>query len=601
MPFAGVVIIHATCLLPFAILTCSCKCRDHQEARAPVLMAWRQLGNDLFKKKEYSKAIMAYSTELTEHSDDHLLISNRAEAFLKLGQYTEAYHDALNVTQLCDTDVKGHYRLGRALTGLDRFEEARTSLETAYRLDRSNRAVFEELKSARALVQSRRKVKWSCLLQTVLGEAKKERVLKSSQDDYVGDVEIQHSWIGKGRGLYATQDIPAGAVILACKAICTAYVDELEGLPPKDEDSNRLVDCLVTKLAKKLDGSNVHEARELQEQLSQLSAGSGPPAPRDTSRQDEADQLEATCEWVKPIVKHNAFSSTSWDPMSSMLYSSSDEEGALKEAGVKFNSKNMKFGYGLWNLPSYVNHSCLFNAFRFTIGNFFFLISNRVITATEEITTFYVRPDEPDRQLVFENDYGFTCKCRLCVAEQTIPSNAKGYMKEAEKILEDVSEKVMKYDEDCMGDLNLSLTCLRQADDRKLLRPNRLLCNVLTSLVLMYAHHRQWQFASGALENAFDALVGKPNKEEDPYSLEEPFGGGSASPEPLLVELATQLSCALSRQRRFNEARKWLNRARDLSLLMYAIEDVADMCFGKHFRLAEQGLSEDNKKRKSKK
>ncbi|XP_065184218.1 uncharacterized protein LOC135814945 [Sycon ciliatum] len=564
-------------------------------------MAWREGGNELFKKREYSKAIWEYSRALADHPDDHLLISNRAEAFLKLKQYTEAYHDALDVTQKCDTDVKGYYRLGRALTGLDRFEEARTTLETAYRLDRANAAVVAELRSVRALVLSRRKIKWTQLLRTLLGEAKSCSKLYSDQDDYVGDVEVQHTYTGKGRGLFATHDIPAGTVVLACKALAMVYSDEgetsSEVTGPVDY-SGRLVDKLLDSLVEKLSVScDSGNPTELQEKISCLCIGSGPSTPRPKSVSDENRDSEATRDWVSPIVQYNAFASTSWDPLSSIEFANSSEAPELETAiAVNRPTSMFVFGYGLWNLPSYVNHNCLFNAFRFTIGDFFVLVSTRDICATEEITTYYVRPDEQDRRRTMKADYGFVCKCLLCTAETSLPREAHGYVAAAREKLEAVSEQVVKYDTDCMPDLKLCLTYARQADDRKLLRPNRVLCNILTAMVTLYAHGKSWDFAVDALNSAYDSLVGKPRK-EDADDLDVAFGGGSASPEPLIVELAIQMCCVLSRQRRFNEARKWLQRARDMSLLLYAVSDVAEAYFGHHFRLAEQGLAEGRSKR----
>lgn len=570
-------------------------------------MSWREPGNDLFKKKEFSKAVVAYTTALEEHPDDYVLLSNRAEAFLKLKQFNEAHVDAVEVTEHLKENVKGHYRLGRSLIGLDRFEEARTALEAAFALDRSNHAVVQELKSVQALLESRRKTRWSCLLRTVLGEAKKTRSLHSSQDDYVGDVEVRHGWTGKGRGLFATHDIPAATVVLACKPLCSVYAEELtEGHNSDKNDTERLYDAVVDALAERLDDTeDTDAAGKLQDLVSDLSAGNGPPVPMTLACPPGPDRRKAIRKWVEPIVRCNAFASSSWDPLShqdSTANGSADTNQEALSSIVDGRSADMRFGYGLWNLPSFINHSCLFNAFRFVIGNFFILVSNRTIRATEEITTFYVRPEEPDRAFIFKKDFCFECKCLQCIAVRRRTADARQYMRLGEKLYDTLVPKVLKFDDSCMDDLQLCLTYMRQADDRQLMRPNRLLCNILMSMVLIYGRRKQWQFAVEALNSAYESLVGpsmkKEEEEEAKEEWEEPFGGGCASPEPLLVEIALQLSCGMSRLHRFNEARKWLDCARQTALLLYAVDDVADAYFGHHFFLAEQGLAGRGKKKK---
>ena len=73
-----------------------------------------------------------------------------------------------------------------------------------------------------------------------------------------------------------------------------------------------------------------------------------------------------------------------------------------------------------------------------------------------EITTYYVRLDEQDRRRTMKADYGFVCKCLLCTAETSRPREAHGYVAAAREKLEAVSEQVVKYDTDCMPDLNIA-------------------------------------------------------------------------------------------------------------------------------------------------
>ncbi|KAH9513489.1 LON peptidase N-terminal domain and RING finger protein 3 [Bulinus truncatus] len=81
-------------------------------------------GNDFFFNKDYSNAIQIYSNAIDISPNDHLLRSNRSQAYASLDQFEEALADAEVVIQILPQWPKGYFRKGFAMYGLGKYEEA---------------------------------------------------------------------------------------------------------------------------------------------------------------------------------------------------------------------------------------------------------------------------------------------------------------------------------------------------------------------------------------------------------------------------------------------------------------------------------------------
>ena len=79
-----------------------------------------------------------------------------------------------------------------------------------------------------------------------------------------------------------------------------------------------------------------------------------------------------------------------------------------------------KIGIGLWRYFSLFNHNCSPNTSNLGIGDFVFLISNKLIKKGDEITILYIsRPKNYEgRNDVFKKEYNFECNCQLCEIEK---------------------------------------------------------------------------------------------------------------------------------------------------------------------------------------
>lgn len=81
---------------------------------------------------------------------------------------------------------------------------------------------------------------------------------------------------------------------------------------------------------------------------------------------------------------------------------------------------------GLWILASYINHSCLPNIYRSTIGNTMIVRAAADLLAGTELRHSYIDSETSyeDRQEVLSG-YGFECSCSLCQAQKNTSNKKK--------------------------------------------------------------------------------------------------------------------------------------------------------------------------------
>ncbi|XP_035681719.1 LON peptidase N-terminal domain and RING finger protein 1-like [Branchiostoma floridae] len=108
-----------------------------------IRLKWE--GNDLFSKKDFSKATEKYTEALNLVPGDPILHSNRSHAYSSNHEWSLALKDALLVCQLRPDWPKGHYRKGMALIGMDRQEEAMSCFLQCLTLDPDVRPAQAEL------------------------------------------------------------------------------------------------------------------------------------------------------------------------------------------------------------------------------------------------------------------------------------------------------------------------------------------------------------------------------------------------------------------------------------------------------------------------
>ena len=91
--------------------------------------------NQYFKEGDYEQAIKIYSKILEIDETNHVVLSNRSAAYIKLEKYDMALIDAVNTTKLKPDWGKAWGRLGAALYGKNKLDEALVAYNKANELE----------------------------------------------------------------------------------------------------------------------------------------------------------------------------------------------------------------------------------------------------------------------------------------------------------------------------------------------------------------------------------------------------------------------------------------------------------------------------------
>ena len=113
----------------------------------------KQEGNTAFSRGNYHLAERLYTEAISTTPTDFKLYSNRAAAYLGMGQYAMALADAGVVIALKPNWAKGYYRHGAALAKLERQGEAVQEFQRAAALAPADADIADTLRSAQAALK----------------------------------------------------------------------------------------------------------------------------------------------------------------------------------------------------------------------------------------------------------------------------------------------------------------------------------------------------------------------------------------------------------------------------------------------------------------
>ncbi len=102
-------------------------------------MDLKEQANKYFSEGEYEQAIKLY-TELLDSTDltnKHIILSNRSATYVNIQEYNKALTDAVECTKLKPDWGKAWARVGAALYGLDKLDEALVAYNKANQLEPS--------------------------------------------------------------------------------------------------------------------------------------------------------------------------------------------------------------------------------------------------------------------------------------------------------------------------------------------------------------------------------------------------------------------------------------------------------------------------------
>ncbi|WZZ19138.1 hypothetical protein YC2023_112227 [Brassica napus] len=108
-------------------------------------------GNAAFSSRDFTSAVIHYTSAISLSSTNHILFSNRSAAYASLRNYADALSDAIKTVELKPDWAKGYSRLGAAHWGLKQFQEAAAAYTKGLEIDPSNEALRTGLVDAQAM------------------------------------------------------------------------------------------------------------------------------------------------------------------------------------------------------------------------------------------------------------------------------------------------------------------------------------------------------------------------------------------------------------------------------------------------------------------
>uniref|UniRef100_A0A7S3JTU5 CS domain-containing protein n=1 Tax=Aureoumbra lagunensis TaxID=44058 RepID=A0A7S3JTU5_9STRA len=193
-----------------------------RKAMAPIADAdraksreWHRCeGNKYYAKKQYRKAVEEYSFAIEADPYDASVYSNRAQAWLSLGQWQSAREDADECVRIDSTNLKGWYRLAKAFEKLEDYEQAISICDTLddklkenYKdsqvIKKLKRHLLREAKKFKQKKKIQRDLRELCLEMTPeerrwkawwAGQGHPNVVDNSNLDKYIPDAKVDVSY-----------------------------------------------------------------------------------------------------------------------------------------------------------------------------------------------------------------------------------------------------------------------------------------------------------------------------------------------------------------------------------------------------------------------
>ncbi|GJJ70830.1 translocation protein SEC72 [Entomortierella parvispora] len=129
--------------------------------RSQQIAKMREDGNTHFRAQRHEEAIVAYTNAINIAFDRPLweptglareelavLLCNRAAAYIARKEWINAYVDAEGAIELKRPWSKGHFRLGKALFGMGRYQEGIEALQLGLMFDPQSAEILKALKEA---------------------------------------------------------------------------------------------------------------------------------------------------------------------------------------------------------------------------------------------------------------------------------------------------------------------------------------------------------------------------------------------------------------------------------------------------------------------
>ncbi|KAL0944744.1 TPR domain-containing protein [Colletotrichum truncatum] len=364
----------------------------------------KDMGNQALMHKKLPKAWERY-TEALKFAKQNLdnnqdlardISRNRAHVNLLLNRLDEAMADAKAALigredqRSQELDSKAYFRAGTAAYNLGEYQTAKGFFEKQLELAPEDKGAKANLRRVATRLKEQTEGTYDLKkIRAALSPASP----RADAASFINRTEIRDSE-GRGRGLFAARDIPAGEIVLLEKASCVVWGNESDALTGMTYDvrDNRirvsplgLTKAIVQRLL-----NNPSRAERVADLYGDYRGNGG--AIVTTNEGPVVDVFR-----IHDIVSRNAFGA---------------DDQHLGGSATKPST-------GLWVRAAYINHSCVPNAKREFVGDLMVVRALRNIAAGEELFHSYDESGDYDaRQEALMTTWGFKCECPLCVAEK---------------------------------------------------------------------------------------------------------------------------------------------------------------------------------------
>ncbi|SPO01999.1 related to TPR domain protein [Cephalotrichum gorgonifer] len=358
-------------------------------------------GNEAVKKQGWVEAERLVATTPDEAKPAYL---NRSIANLRLGRPEKALSDATQCADTAKLFERSLVREASALYKLGNFSKCIERLDGLLLSNPTNSDASAELGRARARLHEQNTGEYN--FNEMYKQAGKTPPLIDCAT-FHGPCEMRDS-PGKGQGLFITRKVAAGELLICEKAFAYSFVEEdsAEGLNVLMNLSTKKTvvggqALLVTQIVQQL----AHNPKASSEFL-KLHCGDYSKAPA-----SDAGGLPVVDSFlVEKIVSLNAFGAPRTSQGSSLIPPCGSNPQDPRNGGGSNHTTS-----GIWVLASRINHSCLSNCSRSSIGDMQIVRAMMDLDAGTDLFT-YRRPGFMESHADVQRDlmkWGFQCRCDL--------------------------------------------------------------------------------------------------------------------------------------------------------------------------------------------
>lgn len=148
----------------------------------------KELGNELFRKGDFSTALKHYTEAIHRNPEDPKLYSNRAACYTKLAAFDLGLKDCETCVKLDPKFIKGWIRMGKIHQGMQQSSKALNAYQKALELDPQNAEALEGYRACSMAVHSNPEEVWKKAMadpevQGILKDPAMRLILEQMQSD----------------------------------------------------------------------------------------------------------------------------------------------------------------------------------------------------------------------------------------------------------------------------------------------------------------------------------------------------------------------------------------------------------------------------------